>query len=95
MKQNNLEKADLEDFEPADIRDLERADLEALLDARPQVILIGTGATPILPPPSLLAAGAEDGIGIEWMRTGAACRTYNLLASEGRRVAAGLLLERP
>ncbi|WPL17599.1 hypothetical protein Thiowin_02624 [Thiorhodovibrio winogradskyi] len=69
-------------------------DLNLLLQARPQVILIGTGATQRMPPPSLMASGAEQGVGIEWMRTGAACRTYNLLASEGRRVAAGLLLER-
>ncbi|EIC23526.1 Mth938-like domain-containing protein [Thiorhodovibrio frisius] len=69
------------------------ADLEPLFNARPQVILIGTGANHCMPPPSLMAAATERGIGIEWMRTGAACRTYNLLASEGRRVATGLLLE--
>ncbi|MBK1648542.1 Mth938-like domain-containing protein [Rhabdochromatium marinum] len=68
-------------------------DLTALLDAQPQLILLGTGAQGRMPPPPLIAAGAERGIGIEWMHTGAACRTYNLLASEGRRVAAALLLQ--
>jgi uncharacterized protein len=42
----------------------------------------------------MITAATERGIGIEWMRTGAACRTFNLLVSEGRRVAAGLLLDR-
>lgn len=73
--------------------DLGKADLAALLEAQPQLIVIGTGARQRMPPPSLMAAGIDQGIGIEWMRTGAACRTYNLLAAEGRQVAAGLLLE--
>ncbi len=68
-------------------------DLDLMLDTQPQVIVIGTGARALIPAPTLMAAGADRGIGIEWMQTGAACRTYNLLASEGRRVAAGLLLE--
>jgi uncharacterized protein len=73
---------------------LTAAALATLFDGQPQLVIIGTGAHQLLPPPALLSAGAARGIGVEWMRTGAACRTYNLLASEGRRVAAGLLLER-
>lgn len=72
---------------------LELTDLEALFNSQPQVLLIGVGADPSPPSPAVLAASATRGIGLEWMGTGAACRTYNLLASEGRRVAAGLFLD--
>lgn len=69
-------------------------DLDPLFRAQPQILLIGTGSRSLCAAPALMAAGAARGIGMEWMRTGAACRTYNLLAAEGRRVAAGLLLDR-
>ncbi|MHB9051095.1 MAG: MTH938/NDUFAF3 family protein, partial [Thiomonas delicata] len=44
------------------------------------------------PPPSLLQPLMAQGIGFEVMNTAAACRTYNILASEGRRVVAGLVV---
>ncbi len=55
------------------------------------VLLLGTGATIAHPPAPLRAAVEARGIGIEAMATPAAARTYNLLLSEGRRVAAALL----
>ncbi|MBP6781208.1 MAG: hypothetical protein KA148_11820, partial [Ottowia sp.] len=45
------------------------------------------------PRPAWIRALIEAGIGVEAMDTGAACRTYNILAGEGRRVIAALLLE--
>ncbi|NNJ85414.1 MAG: Xcc1710-like domain-containing protein [Gammaproteobacteria bacterium] len=64
-----------------------------LMVHEPQVILIGTGATQRFPAPALLQACMEKGIGVEAMTTIAACRTYNLLAGEGRAVVAALLVE--
>lgn len=66
--------------------------IDALLDLDPQVIVIGTGAHQVFPHPALFAQSNARGVGLEVMDTGAACRTYNILAGEGRRVAAGLMM---
>ena len=58
-------------------------------------LLLGTGAIQIFPDPAIRAAFAAAGVGIEAMDTGAACRTYNILAAEGRHVVAALLVEPP
>jgi len=57
----------------------------------PEVLLVGTGARLRFPAPSLYRPLVERGIGVEFMDTAAACRTYNILMAEGRRVAAALL----
>lgn len=64
--------------------------LTALEDA-PDVLLIGAGAAPMALPAIVRNALTEAGIAVEVMGTGAACRTYNVLVGEGRRVAALLL----
>lgn len=68
-------------------------DLASLLALKGQVdvLLLGMGATVSYPPPTLRAALDEAGIGLEPMDSPAAARTYNVLLSEGRRVAAALL----
>ena len=65
---------------------------EALRDLVPEIVLLGTGSTQRFPHPRLTAALAKAGIGVEVMDLKAACRTYNILAAEERRVAAALLL---
>jgi len=55
------------------------------------ILLIGCGAAFGPEPPGLRAALRSFGIALEWMDTGAACRTYNVLLGEGRRVAAALI----
>ncbi len=65
----------------------------ALLPARPQVVLLGSGERQRFPPPRLTRALIEARIGVEAMTTAAACRTYNILMAEGRRVLALLLLD--
>lgn len=68
---------------------------KALADVTPQeaeLLLIGTGVRITVLPPELRAHFRERGIGVEVMDTGAACRTYNVLAGEGRKVAAALML---
>ena len=56
-----------------------------------EIILVGTGDTLRFPPAAWTAGYLACGIGVEIMDTAAACRTYNVLMAEGRRVAAGLL----
>jgi uncharacterized protein len=58
-----------------------------------EIVLLGTGARQRFPHPRLTAALAQAGIGLEVMDLQAACRTYNILVAEERRVAAALLFE--
>lgn len=59
----------------------------------PEIILLGSGKSLRFPSPALYAGLIKARIGVEVMDTPAACRTYNILAAEGRRVAAALILE--
>ena len=65
---------------------------EALAALNPEVVLLGTGARQVFPSHAARAALLRRRIGIEVMDNGAVCRTYNLLASEGRRVLAAVML---
>jgi uncharacterized protein len=67
------------------------ADLEAVFALRPDVVLLGTERQE-MPPAKVRAAFAERRIALEAMTLGAACRTFNILVQEGRRVAAALVL---
>ena len=71
---------------------LAEADFAGLVPLAPDLVVLGTGATLRFPHPRLTRALAEARIGLEVMDTAAACRTFNILAAEGRRVAAALLL---
>lgn len=66
--------------------------LEPLLALDPEVIVLGTGAVQAFPPPEVLAACLSRGVGLEAMTNAAAARTFNVLASEERRVVAGFVL---
>ena len=66
-------------------------DLAPAIDLDPEIILLGTGAETAVPDVGLIASLAKLGIGLEIMSTPAACRTFNVLASEHRRVVAALL----
>ena len=63
-----------------------------LLAGKPEIIIIGTGPTQIFPEPARLRTLIEARIGLEIMNTPAACRTYNVLMGEGRRVLAAMCL---
>ena len=73
---------------------LTEADFAALAELKPEVVLFGTGASLRFPHPRLTRALTDAGIGVEVMDTPAACRTFNILAAEGRRVAAAVLVGR-
>ena len=64
-----------------------------LAELKVEVVIFGSGARIRFPKPAWLAPLAAARIGIETMDTAAACRTYNILAQEGRDVAVALLLE--
>jgi uncharacterized protein len=64
-----------------------------LLAFNPEVVIFGSGACLRFPHPRLSAALAAQRIGVETMSVQAACRTYNILMAEGRRVVAALLIE--
>lgn len=74
----------------ADQFDLAAVDIVAALD--PEVVLLGTGKRQVFPSREAQAALLRRRIGIEVMDNAAACRTYNLLAGEGRRVIAAIML---
>jgi uncharacterized protein len=71
-------------------RTLSVEDLAAALALEPEIILIGTGDTASLPDVELMSALAARGVGLEFMTTPAACRTYNVLVHEQRRVVVAL-----
>ena len=68
-------------------------DFAALLSLDPKVVLLGTGRRQRFPAQKLLRPLIEAGVSIEPMDLPAACRTYNILALEGRAVAAALLFD--
>ena len=77
-------------FAHASPQDLTLADFQAALNAGAEIILIGTGAKQQFLSPKLAAALSAHSAALECMTTAAACRTYALLASEGRKVWAWL-----
>ncbi len=83
----------LEGWGAAGFEALAEADFQALAELAPQLVLLGTGARQRFPDPRLLRPLMAAGIGYEIMDLQAACRTYNVLMAEGRRVAAALLID--
>lgn len=71
---------------------LTEAETATLLDLKPEIVLLGSGAKFRFPDPAALAPLFRAGVGVEVMDTKAACRTYNILLAEGRRVVAALVV---
>ncbi len=78
-----------------DFDKLKRDDFNPVFAEKPDLLLIGSGMQHRFLPPRLLAEIASEKTGVEYMSTPAACRTFNLLLSEGRRVALALFMEGP
>jgi len=85
----------VEDWPVTDVLALAEADLEPLLRLEPEVVLLGSGASLRFPSQHLRAAFLARGIGLEVMDNAAAARTFNVLASEGRKVVAAFILATP
>ena len=77
----------------ASFEDLGPEHFAALVRLQVEVVIFGSGPRIRFPQPAWIAPLAQARIGIETMDTAAACRTYNVLAQEGRQVAVALLLE--
>lgn len=81
----------LEDWPVAGFESLERQHFQFLLDLGPEIVLLGTGPRLRFPSPEIVAPLTRAKVGLEVMDTHAACRTYNILAAEDRKVLAALL----
>lgn len=73
--------------------DLDETAFQALIAHQPEVVLLGTGKQHRFVHPKLIRALTEANIPVECMSTAAACRTYNILMSEGRQVLAAFILD--
>ncbi|MFM9902318.1 MAG: Mth938-like domain-containing protein [Polaromonas sp.] len=81
------------DWQCVRFEDLTEAHFSQLAASQPELVIFGSGTRLRFPPPALLRELMARRIGVETMDTLAACRTYNILAGEGRRVTAALLIE--
>lgn len=84
----------LKPWRPERFEELQAADFAELATLDLELAVFGSGRRLRFVSPAWLAGLMEQRLGLETMDTPAACRTYNILAGEGRRVAALLLLER-
>ena len=80
------------EWSPESYDQLEREHLTSLLAYEPELILLGTGPSLRFPHSETMASVQEAGVGLEIMDTAAACRTFNILVSEGRNVVAALMM---
>ncbi len=79
-------------WRPRNVSDLVAADLDQILEMNPSVVLLGSGQQLRFPAADVMAACLTRGVGIEVMDNAAAARTFNVLATESRRVVAAFLL---
>jgi len=79
------------EWDVTSVHDINEANLQVIFELQPEVILIGTGRTQVFLPPATQLHFFRRNMGFEVMTTDAACRTYNVLASDGREVVAALI----
>jgi uncharacterized protein len=83
----------IEGWAPDGFAALAESDFAALLAHAPEMLLLGTGTRQQFPHPRLTQALSAARVGVEVMDTRAACRTFNILVAEDRRVAAALIVD--
>lgn len=83
----------MRDWVMPDIGQLSSSHAASIIEFEPEIVLLGTGWQPQQPPNDFLFALARAGVGLEAMETGAACRTFNILLAEDRRLVALLKLD--
>ena len=81
------------DWQVASFDDLSVESFASVAAMNPELVVFGSGAKLRFPHPRLIAPLAARGIGVETMDVHAACRTYNILMAEGRKVVAALLID--
>jgi uncharacterized protein len=79
-------------WEPRSIDELTAGHLERLGEFDPEIVIIGTGKELTFPSPAVTAGLQVQGIGVEVMTHDAACRTFNILLAEDRRVVVALMM---
>jgi uncharacterized protein len=84
--------APLQAWAAATVADLTAEHFEQIVTFRPELVVFGSGPHMKFAHPSLMRSLMQARIGVETMDTMAACRTYNILVSEGRRVLAALII---
>ena len=84
----------VDSWPPQVFTDLSVEHFEPILLLKPEIVLLGTGERNRFPADEIIAPLLSRQIGLEIMDTGAACRSYNFLMAEGRRVVAALLMIR-
>ncbi len=72
---------------PRNVTELGEQDIENVIGRNVDIIILGTGAQQIFPDAAILLPALTCAVGVEVMETGAACRSYNVLVTEGRKVA--------
>jgi len=82
----------IRDWPPQHFEDLEQGHFQVFAELRPEILLVGTGPQLRWPEHDVTAHLLSHGIGVEVMDTAAACRTYNILMADERKVAAALLM---
>lgn len=82
----------IQDWAPGSVEELTEQHFMQLGEFKPEIIILGTGSQLRFPPPQLSVALQAQGIGVEIMATDAACRTFNVLLAEDRRVLVALLI---
>lgn len=83
----------VDDWRPENINELTADDLSSVAQLGVELVILGTGDRQVFPAAHILEPLISTAIGFEVMDSGAAARTYNILASEGRNVAAAILLD--
>lgn len=85
-------EAIIDDWQPENISQLTTDDLDQIIELGPELVVLGTGTSLQFPEPEISMAFHSRNIGIEVMDTGAACRAFNFLAGDGRKVVAALFI---
>ena len=76
---------------PSEVAELEDEHIDAVLALEPEIVIIGTGPQQVFLPPLTMMKFYERGVGVEVMTSEAACRTFNILVSDGRNAVVALM----
>ncbi|MED7818680.1 MULTISPECIES: Mth938-like domain-containing protein [unclassified Francisella] len=84
-----LSSTEVLDYEEkiAEVKDIQKSHLQLILKSNPEIVIIGTGKTQVIPPVEIIGELAKRGKSIDFMASDVACKTYNLLVNENRNVS--------
>ncbi|QIW09541.1 Mth938-like domain-containing protein [Francisella sp. LA112445] len=84
-----LSSTEVLDYEEkiAEVKDIQKSHLQLILKSNPEIVIIGTGKTQVIPPVEIIGELARNGKSVDFMASDVACKTYNLLVNENRNVS--------